>query len=234
MPTHLPKGTIIAIDGPSGAGKSSLSKAIASKYDTKYLDTGAIYRAFTLWCLNNDVNLADETLVAQKFTDFPFETNLNPVEPKFYLGQEDITAKIRTAKITANVSRIATNLKVRWQLQDLQRQITKNAASEASIVLEGRDTTTVIVPDASIRILLIASESARLARRATENFGHADEETIAATSSEIIDRDAKDATVSTFFQASQGATTIDSSTLNLAETIALAEEIIWAKINEEN
>lgn len=234
MPTHLPKGTIIAIDGPSGAGKSTLSKAIATKYDTKYLDTGAIYRAFTLWCLNNDVNLADETLVAQKFTDFPFKTNLNPVEPKFYLGQEDITAEIRTSKITTNVSRIATNLKVRGQLQDLQRQIFKNAASEVSIVLEGRDTTTVIAPDATVRILLIASESARLARRATENFGRADKKTIAATSSEIIDRDAKDATVSTFFQASEGVTTLDSSILNLAETIALAEEIIWAKVYEEN
>src|SRR6185436_20626062 len=114
---------------------------------------------------------------------------------------------------SAAVSAVATNLGVREELVRRQRDI----AAEGAVVVEGRDITTVVAPDADVRVLLTASEQARLARRALEVHGTDDDDAIAATRDHVVRRDAQDATVADFLEAGPGVTVIDSSELSFEE-----------------
>jgi cytidylate kinase len=128
----------------------------------------------------------------------------------------DVTAAIRDPRISAAVSAVATNLGVREELVRRQREI----AAEGGVVVEGRDITTVVAPDADVRVLLTADEAARLARRALEVHGSDDDDAIAATRDHVLRRDAQDSTVATFTEAADGVTVVDSSALSFEETVS--------------
>ena len=154
----------IAIDGPSGSGKSSVSKAVARRLGVGYLDTGAMYRALTWWCLEQGVDLTDTDAVAAAARDFPLEIGTDPDAPTVSVGGTDVGEAIRTTGSSTAVSAVATNLEVRAVLQQLQRDLMARIAEQAGgVVAEGRDITTVVAPDARVRVLLTASEEARLA-----------------------------------------------------------------------
>jgi cytidylate kinase len=223
---------VVAIDGPSGSGKSSVSRRAASRLGLAYLDTGAMYRAATWWCLDRAVPLDDAEAVAAAVDAMPLVMGVDPQAPTVHVGGTDVGEAIRTTAISAQVSAVATNLAVRAELGRLQREAIAAQRRPGSfsggrgVVAEGRDITTVIAPDADVRILLTASEEARLARRALEVHGTADDAAIEATRDGVLRRDADDSTVVEFLTAADGVVTIDSSHLDLEGTVAAVLEVV--------
>lgn len=214
----------IAIDGPSGSGKSSVSKEVARRLGLAYLDTGAMYRAATWWCIREGVNLTDAESVTAVVDTMPLTQSVNPDDTTVRMDEVNISELIRDSSISTKVSQVATNLEVREILRNLQRaRIDAERAGGFSggrgIVAEGRDITTVVAPDADARILLTASEEARLARRAKDVHGTADANAVEATKDEVLRRDADDSTVSQFQVAADGVITVDSSDLDFEQTV---------------
>lgn len=226
-------GIVVAIDGPSGSGKSTISRRVASELGLSYLDTGAMYRAATWWCLDQKVALDDVDAVAEAVAVMPLDMGLDPAAPSVRVGSTDVTSAIRSTEIATAVSKVATNIPVRGELRRQQRALIRRETEPLGsrshgrgIVAEGRDITTVVAPDAHVRLLLTASEEARLARRAREVHGRDDADAIAATIDQVLRRDRDDSTVSDFLTASDGVTTVDSSTLDLEQTVALVRRLI--------
>lgn len=222
---------IIAIDGPSGSGKSTLSRRLADHYGLEYLDTGSMYRVATVWCLDQGIDLADAAAVTAAVRAMPLEMVTDPAAPRVLLAGADVTERLHTGAVSTVVSTVAVNLAVRAELKRRQQEIiarerTGGRSGGRGIVAEGRDITTVVAPDADVRILLIARPEDRLARRARERWGSADEQAIAATRDEVIRRDQQDSTVSEFMEADSGVATLDNSGLDAAQTFARAVEIV--------
>ncbi|MGW8565854.1 (d)CMP kinase [Isoptericola sp. NPDC055881] len=222
MSSHV---VVIAVDGPSGSGKSSVSKAVAARLGLAYLDTGAMYRAATLWCVEGGTDLADQAAVADAVRAMPLEIGLDPAAPTVHLDGRDVAEAIRTTEVSTAVSQVATNLEVRAELRRRQRDAieAENAPDGFSggqgIVAEGRDITTVVAPDADARVLLTASEEARLRRRSLEVHGAADAGSVEATRDQVLRRDRDDSTVSQFQVAADGVVTVDSSDLDFDQTV---------------
>ena len=208
---------VVAVDGPSGSGKSSVSREVAARLGLRYLDTGAMYRALTWWVLAQGVDPADQPTVARLARELPLEIGTSTESTLLTVDGQDLTAAVREPRISAVVSAIATNLDVRAEL--IRRQRALIAEEDRGIVVEGRDITTVVAPDADARVLLTASELTRLGRRALEVHGRDDDAAIAATRDHVVRRDAQDATVADFLEAGEGVTVIDSSELSFEETV---------------
>jgi cytidylate kinase len=212
---------VVAIDGPSGSGKSSVSREVAVRLGLAHLDTGAMYRAACWACLEAGLDLADTAAVAQVARAMALEMGTDPAAPSVRVDGVDVTSAIRETRISAAVSAVATNLEVRAELVRRQREIIQKSARGplGGCVAEGRDITTVVAPDADVRVLLTASPQARLARRALEVHGSADADALAATHDEVLRRDADDSTVSSFQAAADGVQEIDSSGLSFEQTV---------------
>src|SRR5450759_3397511 len=149
---------VIAIDGPSGTGKSSVSRAVAQRLDLAYLDTGAMYRALTWWCVQQGVDLEDQSAVARAAKELPLQMGTDPGSASVQVGGVVIDDAIRTTVISQLVSKVATNLDVRSELCERQRAlIAESVVTTGGVVAEGRDITTVVAADADVRILLSAS-----------------------------------------------------------------------------
>ena len=210
----------IAIDGPSGSGKSSVSKAVARELGLAYLDTGAMYRALAWWALDRDIDLADQAAVADAARAMPLALSTDPDQVRVSVDGTDVTDAIRETRISEQVSAVATNLDVRAELRRRQRELIDRAREEqGGVVAEGRDITTVVAPDAEHRILVTASEEARLSRRSLEVHGTAGAEQLAATRDQVVRRDRDDATVSAFFEPADGVVGIDTSDLTFEESV---------------
>ncbi|WP_288771089.1 (d)CMP kinase [uncultured Sneathia sp.] len=147
---------IIAVDGPSGSGKSSISKEIAKKLNIQYLDTGAMYRLLALYLEENNLEFSKEVL-----KDF----NIKQSGETFYLNGVDVSKKIRTNDISKKASDISKIKEVREYMVDLQRNISKSH----SVILDGRDISTVVFPNADFKIFLTASVEVRAKRRFLED-----------------------------------------------------------------
>jgi len=223
----------IAIDGPSGSGKSSVSKAVARRLGVGYLDTGAMYRALTWWCLEQGLDLADTDAVAAAARDLPLEIGTDPDAPTVSVGGTDVSEAIRTTRVSTAVSAVATNLEVRAVLQQLQRDLIARIAGRAGgVVAEGRDITTVVAPDARVRVLLTASEEARLRRRSAELHGTDDAASVEATRDQVVRRDRDDSTVSTFTEAAEGVVLVDTSDLDFDESVEAVLDVVAAETAE--
>jgi len=157
---------IIAVDGPSGSGKSSISREAAKRLGFNFLDTGAMYRMITLFLSRKNVKTDEEIAIVFANDDINFEISTNPTEIMFKLNGEDVSKIIRTEEVTRNVSFYSALQLVRNFLLEKQRFIIMN--SNDSIVVEGRDIGSVVVPNADLKIFITASEKARAERRAKE------------------------------------------------------------------
>lgn len=209
-------GLVIAIDGPSGSGKSSTARGVARRLGLAYLDTGAMYRAVTWLALHEGIDPGDTDAIAALAADAELEIDDDSTATVFRINGHDVTAAIREPRISENVSRIATNLRVRDILvADQQRRITEARAS-GGIVVEGRDITTVVAPESEVRVLLVADPEARIARREAELAGAAD---TAAVTDQVVRRDRDDSTVAAFTEAAEGVTVVDSTHMGLDEVI---------------
>ena len=221
---------VIAIDGPSGVGKSSTSRAVAQRLGLAYLDTGAMFRALTWWCLRQGVDLEDQPAVARAARELPLVMGTDPSAPSVRVGGVLIDQAIRETEISASVSKVAINLQVRDELRNRQRSlIAACVESHGGVVAEGRDITTVVAPDADVRILLSASQEARLGRRARELHGEAGQASVDATHDQIVRRDRDDSTVSEFMHAAPGVTLVDTSHLDFAQSVEAVLEVIRAR-----
>ena len=229
-----PKPLVIAIDGPSGSGKSSVSRAVAQRLKLAYLDTGAMYRALTWWCTQTEVDLEDLPAVARAARDLPLQMVTDPDSPSVRVGGQAIDEAIRTSEISESVSKVATNLEVRAELLVRQRAlIAQSVENDGGVVVEGRDITTVVAPGADVRILLMASQNARLTRRAKELHGHSDDAAVGATHDQIVRRDADDSTVSEFMEAAPGVTLVDTSDLDFDQAVDAVLVVVDSRTGQQ-
>ena len=213
---------IIAIDGPAGAGKSTIAKKVADSLGYIYIDTGAMYRAFTYELLTSSISLSDIeeiTKVLEK-TDIEFKNN------EIFLNNLNVTNEIRSKNVTANVSAVSAIPQVREKLVNLQRKI----ASESNSILDGRDIGTVVFPNAELKIFLTASVKIRALRRYNELIAKDKNIDINEIEAEIEKRDKLDSSreTSPLIKAAD-AIEIDTSDLSIDEVantiLKLAEEI---------
>ncbi|MBT1178810.1 bifunctional cytidylate kinase/GTPase Der [Bifidobacterium vespertilionis] len=233
----------VAIDGPAGVGKSSVSKELARRYGLAYLDTGAMYRACAWWCLHEGIDLDAETPDEQRiittvgsfFTDDHFDISVDPDHPVVTCDGEDISEAIRSAEVSAHVSVVSGILPVRSILIAAQRAFIAREASAEShsggegIVAEGRDITTVVAPEAQVRVLLTAREEVREARRA----GQAADSGAHVGADDVAKRDAMDAKVTNFTTAADGVVTIDNSDMTLEQTIDAIAKLVEDAFEEQ-
>lgn len=209
-----PARWVVAVDGPSGSGKSSASRGVAERLGLAYLDTGAMYRAMTWLVLEQGVDAAETERVAELVETADLQISLDPAAPTFAINGTDVTVDIREPRISAAVSGVATNLRARANMVARQQQII--AEAQQGIVAEGRDITTVVAPEAHVRVLLVADPQARIARRQAELGEKVD---TAAVTDQIIRRDRDDSTVAEFSDAAEGVAVIDSTFLDLPGVI---------------
>jgi CMP/dCMP kinase len=214
MPHHPVHPFVVAVDGPAGSGKSSVSKEVARRLGWGFLDTGAAYRALAWHATVSGVDTADAASVVSCLDSFDYRIGTDPAGYAVHVGGTDVTQAIREPAITGVVSRVARVPEVRAHLIELFRAIMADER-RGGIVVEGRDITTVVAPDAPARILLTASEEVRTARRSAELVGHS----AAATGEQLRARDAADSKVVDFMNAADGVVTVDSSDLDFDETV---------------
>jgi len=219
---------VVAIDGPSGSGKSSVSKEVARRLRLAYLDTGAMYRALTWYCVTEGIDLDDAPAVEQASRDFVLEVSTSTQEEYVRVGGVDVTDAIREPAISSAVSAVATTLGARTELIRRQRDLIEK--HHRRMVVEGRDITTVVAPGAEVRMLLTASEEARLRRRGIQLGGTQNAEQLAA---QVTRRDARDSTVVNFTKAADGVVTLDSSDLDFEQTVDAALMIVTKVLNRD-
>ncbi|AJT40672.1 (d)CMP kinase [Psychromicrobium lacuslunae] len=222
VPLRIGKSLVIAIDGPSGSGKSSVARETAHRLGLAYQDTGAMYRALALVCLENGVEVHNQAAVEALAKRFYFEQWFDPGVGMVAAGLDqeralDVTDEIREPRVSEAVSAVATNLGARTELIRRQRAAIESVRSR--MVVEGRDITTVVAPQAEVRLLLTASEAARLARRGAQLAASGESQTAEQVAAQVLARDAKDATVVEFQRAADGVVTIDSSDLDFEQTV---------------
>jgi cytidylate kinase len=204
------------MDGPSGSGKSSTSRGVADRLGLRYLDTGAQFRAMTVWMLRHGVDVHDAEAVAAHAGDPEIVSGTDPLAPTITLDGEDVAEAIRSAETTAAVSPVATVPAVRERLLALQRAIISAALGEGGIVVEGRDIGSVVWPEAEVKLYLTADPAARAARRAAET-GDA---SVEATEADLLRRDAIDsARTAAPLVVPDGATHLDTTPWTLEEVV---------------
>jgi cytidylate kinase len=153
----------IAIDGPAAAGKSTVAKQVAKILNCVYIDTGAMYRAITWYALSKGVDPKDEEKVTALLPEIDLSLHL---DGKVVVNDQDITKEIRTTEVADNVSYIASYKKIRLHLVELQRKMSKNV----SVVMDGRDIGSYVLPYADVKIFQVASVETRAVRRYKENL----------------------------------------------------------------
>jgi len=219
---------VVAIDGPAGSGKSSVSKAVARKLDFAYLDTGAAYRALT-WAIQNGHLSAVNITEAGLSDGFRYSISTDPDDYWVRVGDENVTEAIRSTEVAESVSEFAKQPEVRSFMKTLTRSIA-TASQFQGIVIEGRDITTVVAPDAQIKILLTASEEVRLKRRSAELPKHQQ----SGIKRQVSDRDANDLKVVDFLTPAPGVILVDSSDLNFEQTVNAVLELIKYESRQGN
>ncbi len=213
--------TVVAVDGPAGSGKSSVSRAAARELGYDYLDTGAAYRALAWRCLEEGIDTYGPTDVIESLDSFEFSIGVDPDNYFVRVGSEDVTSDIRESRVSSIVSQVARIPAVRTHLTELFRGIMA-ATAKPGIIVEGRDITTVVAPGAEVRILLTASEEARMTRRSAETPTASPEKTAA----ELSSRDAQDMAVVDFMNAADGVTIVDSTQLDFDQTVLAVVNLV--------
>lgn len=205
---------VVAVDGPAGSGKSSVSKEVARRLGFGYLDTGAAYRALAWHALAHGADTSDATAVLELAGDFDFAISLDPDQYWVRVGETEVTDAIREQRVTDAVSGVARVAPVRRSVNALFRALVA-ASGRPGVVVEGRDITTVVAPEAPVRILLTAAPEVRAVRRTAEL---ATDDT-AAVAAALRRRDASDSTVVDFLTAAPGVTVVDSTDLDFDQTV---------------
>ncbi|MHB1008737.1 MAG: (d)CMP kinase [Propionibacteriaceae bacterium] len=209
---------IVAIDGPSGSGKSTAARLTAQRLGFGYLDTGAMYRGVAVACLRDLVDHDDAAAIASRTRTVVLDISTDPDDQRLFVDGVDATAAIREPRVSAWVSAVSTNAESRAELVRRQREI----VADGRFVVEGRDITTVVCPEAAVRVLLVADPVRRMARRAAE-LGNGVDST--ALHDQVIRRDRDDSRLVNFTDAAPGVTVIDSTDLTIEEVVRRIVEL---------
>ena len=215
---------VIAVDGPAGTGKSSVSRSLARSLGARYLDTGAMYRIVTLAVLRAGIDLDDVEAVGAAAADVDLAVGYDPDEDRSYLAGEDVSAEIRGDEVTRAVSAVSAVLEVRSRLVQLQREL---AAGQDSVVVEGRDIGTVVLPGADVKIFLTASAEERARRRNDQNIASGLGDDYEAVLADVKRRDHLDSTRKVSpLRAADDALVVDTSDMSESEVIAHLVELV--------
>lgn len=213
----------IAIDGPASAGKSTVAKLVAKKLGYVYCDTGAMYRATTYAAKKNHVAYDDDQGLKEMLEKT--EIRFVPAEPeqKVFVNETEVTKTIRLPEIANNVSTVSAQKSVRADLTERQRII----AEQGGIVMDGRDIGTTVLPNAEVKIFLVASVHERAVRRFKENVEKGIDTPLDVLEKEIEERDYKDShrKISPLTQA-KDAVLVDTTSLSIEEVVVKIMEII--------
>lgn len=208
----------IAVDGPAGTGKSSVSRGLARTLGARYLDTGAMYRIVTLAVLRAGVDIDDTPAVESAAADVPLSVGYDPDEDRAYLDAEDVSSEIRGDAVTKAVSAVSAVPAVRARLVGLQREL---AAGPGSVVVEGRDIGTVVLPDADVKIFLTASAEERARRRNEQNIAKELGDDYDAVLADVKRRDHLDSSRAVSpLRAAEDAVVVDTSDMSEADVVA--------------
>lgn len=216
------KSIRIAIDGPASSGKSTVAKIIAKNLGYTYLDTGAMYRSATYLALQNELTENNVREILEALSKHPISFGrAEDGSQTVFVGDKDVTLAIRQNDVTNNVSWVAAIPEVREELVEQQRRIAKNGA----IIMDGRDIGTVVLPDAELKIFLIASVEERAERRFKENQEKGIETDFETLKREIAERDYKDShrNVSPL-KAADDAITFDTTGVDIDGVVKFIQE----------
>lgn len=214
---------IMAIDGPAGSGKSTIAKILAERHNLTYLDTGAMYRMVAYYFLENNVDLDNDAEVRLNLAKVVLDIRDN----RFFLNGKDVSEEIRTPRVSGLVSFVARLKRVRERLVELQREI----SSGKNVVLDGRDIGTVVFPDASLKIFLVASPEERAKRRMKDYEEKGIKESYEKVLEGIKERDLIDSTrKESPLKKADDAVEIDTSNLNIEEVTEIISKMIVEKI----
>lgn len=220
----------IAIDGPAGAGKSTVAKKVAKELSFVYVDTGAMYRAMALYLLRKGVNREEPDEIGEACQNAEISIEYQNGEQIVLLDGENVNAHLRTEKVSAMASVSSAVPRVREKLLDLQRKL----ARTMSVVMDGRDIGTTILPDADVKIYLTASSLTRARRRYLEYQEKGEACDLAEIQKTIEERDQRDMTreISPLCQA-EDAVLVDSSELTIDETVEKILSVYHSKVSEK-
>ncbi len=211
----------IAIDGPSGAGKSTIARALAKSLGAMYLDTGAMYRAFGLYMLRRGA-ASDPAAIAACVDDVDITVDYVDGAQRIFLGGEDVSAAIREPEVSMAASNVSAVPEVRGRMVALQRKI----AEGHSVVMDGRDIGTVVLPNATLKVFLTASPEERARRRCLELEEKGISEPYEKVLKEMIERDYQDThRAASPLRQARDARHVDSSDLTLDETVAVIRDM---------
>lgn len=213
---------VVAIDGPAGSGKGTVAKRIAQECNLTYIDTGAMYRAIAYASIKDNIDINDE----DKIIDLAKKYKIKFIDGKTYLNSIDISKEIRTMEVSSIVSPISSIVKLREILVDLQREMAKNC----NVIMEGRDITTVVFPNAKYKFYLDATIEERANRRYKENIEKGMNVSLEEIKKNIEKRDYND------MHREVGSLTrtpdsiyIDSTNLTIDEVVSKIKKIIEVK-----
>ena len=204
----------VAIDGPAGAGKSTIAKKVAAKLGYIYVDTGAMYRAMALYLLRKKVDCEDTSGIEKSCSGADISIRFINGSQHVFLNGEDVSGLIRTDEVSQMASISSTVPKLREKLVSLQQKM----AHETSVVMDGRDIGTVVLPNADVKVYLTASSAVRAKRRYEEQIAKGEECNLEEIEKDIIERDHRDMTreISPLRQA-EDAILLDSSDMTIEE-----------------
>lgn len=221
----------VAIDGHSGCGKSTTAKVLAQKLGYTYIDTGAMYRAITLYFMENEVNIQSEKAVQEALQQIQigFKVDEESGRPLTFLNDENVESQIRTPEIAERVSPVAAISAVRSFLVKQQRKIGENKG----VVMDGRDIGTVVFPDAEAKFFMTAHVDIRAQRRVEELEAHGVEASFEEVKNNLSERDRIDSTrADSPLKRADDAILIDTTYTTIDEQVAMVMMYIKAKIKK--
>lgn len=221
----------IAIDGPASSGKSTVAKIIAKDLGYIYTDTGAMYRSITYLAVKHQVAFDDEAGLVALIEKYPITFSQTTGGQAVFCDGEEVTQAIRNNEVTHNVSKVSAHEEVRKRLVAQQQKI----AEAGGVVMDGRDIGTQVLPNAEVKIFLVASVDERAERRYKENIAKGIATDLATLKEEIKQRDYLDShrEVSPLKQAAD-ATLIDTTGMSIQDVVAAIETIVAATLEDDS
>lgn len=218
----------IAIDGPAGAGKSTIAKTLAKQLGFIYVDTGAMYRAMAYYFLQNNISAEDEEAIAKACPNVNVTIVYENNEQQVILNGENVNGVIRTEEVGNMASATSVYPVVRTKLVELQREL----ASTCSVIMDGRDIGTCVLPNAEVKIYLTASSATRAKRRYDELTAKGISCDLNEIEQDIIDRDYRDMNRETSpLKQAEDAVLVDTSEMNIAQVVEEIDKIYKNKTN---
>ncbi len=222
---------IVAMDGPAGTGKGTITSLISKEMGLVNIDTGATYRCVALYAIKNNIKLEEKEKIIESLPNIHIDMKNEQGIQKVYLNNEDVTSEIRSKEVTKIVSQVSSIVEVRFAMVEVQR----NLAKGKDVIMEGRDITTYVFPNADVKIYLDADEEERAKRR----YKEMQEKGIEMTYDEVLkniqirDKNDKEKEIGAL-KIAEDAIYIDTTNLSIEEVKEKVKKIITEKYKNKN